>query len=257
MTHGMGAVPDVAPHACDSGHVCDSSSDLMKAVLDPSDTLANLILDVGRDDYYGHNGNWWDVKNSGLLYDLDQSLAPAPTIVNLTATDTAGIVRVDWAPSTAAQDVYYRIYDENGALTNGDEESSEILMPGAIGKVYSWTVRAANGAGFLSPPATIRFKNGYGIVDASGALIRDTVKPAGVGRVRVSASAAKVVLTWPKVADPLGLRGYRVTVPGFRPLVVAGTTTSLPNARVRSKTVAVAAVDEAGNVGPAATVHIR
>ena len=32
MTHGMGAVPTEAPHNCNSGHVCDSANDLMKAV---------------------------------------------------------------------------------------------------------------------------------------------------------------------------------------------------------------------------------
>ena len=35
------------------------------------------------------------------------------------------------------------------------------------------------------------------------------------------------MLRWAKVADPIGLRGYRVTVPGRPPLVVTGTTASL------------------------------
>ncbi len=83
MTHGMGAVPTEAPHSCSSGHVCDSPADLMKATLDQGDSLANLQLDVGRDDYYGHTGNWWDVRNSGLLSTCDRS---APAIANLTAT---------------------------------------------------------------------------------------------------------------------------------------------------------------------------
>ena len=59
------------------------------------------------------------------------------------------------------------------------------------------------GESFTSCPATLRFKVGYGIVDASGALVRDTVPPAAVGRVRVSVSGAKAVLRWSRVADPI------------------------------------------------------
>jgi hypothetical protein len=73
----------------------------------------------------------------------------------------------------------------------------------------------------------------------------------------VSVSGAKVVLRWPAVADPIGLRGYRVTAPGLKPVLVTGTSASLPRARVRGKTVSVAAVDRSGNVGPSATARPR
>ncbi|MDX6442883.1 MAG: hypothetical protein QOE43_2612 [Gaiellaceae bacterium] len=257
MTHGMGAVPSEAPHSCDSGHVCDSANDLMKAVFESEDTLANLQLDVGRDDYYRHSGNWWDVVNSGLLYDLDQSLAAAPDIVNFTATSNASFVRADWAPSTLQPGLYYRVYDENGKLTNEDQETTTITTSGTLGEIFTWTVRAATAGGFLSRPATLHFKVGYGTVDASGVLLRDTVRPAAVTRLRVSISGAKAVLRWSKVGDPIGLRGYRISGPGLRPLVVSGTTASFPRSRVRGKTVSVAAVDRSGNVGAAATARIR
>jgi hypothetical protein len=119
----------------------------------------------------------------------------------------------------------------------------------------TWTIRVVTGGGFLSSPATLHYKVGYGIVDASGALLRDTVRPGAVTHLRVSVSGAKVVLRWSKVADPIGLRGYRVAVPGLRPFVA--TTTSFPRARVRGKTVSVAAVDRSGNVGSAATARVR
>ena len=257
MTHGMGAVPTEAPHNCDSGHVCDSPDDLMKSVFGSGDSLANMMLDVGRDDYYAHPGTWWDVRNSGLLYDLDQSLAPAPTIVGLTATDTAGNVRVDWAPSTSQPDLYYHVYDENGKLTNADQETATLTSHGTLGQIFTWTIRAVNADGFLSPPATLHYKVGYGIVDASGTLLRDTVRPGAVTHLRASVSGPKVVLRWSTVADPIGLRGYRVTVTGQRPLVATGTTASFLRARVRGKTVSVAAVDRSGNVGPAATARLR
>jgi hypothetical protein len=229
----------------------------MKSLFESEDTLANLQLDVGRDDYYRHPGNWWDVVNSGLLYDLDESLTAAPDIVNFTATSVAGFVRADWAPSTLQPNLYYRVYDENGKLTNDDQETTTITTSGTLGEILTWTIRAATAGGFLSRPATLRFKVGYGIVDASGALLRDTVRPGSVTDLRVTVSGAKAVLRWPKVADPIGLRGYRVTVAGQRPLVVTGTTASLTRARVRGKTVSVAAVDRSGNVGAAATARIR
>jgi hypothetical protein len=257
MTHGMGAVPTEAPHSCNSGHVCDSSADLMKAIFASGDSLANMSLDVGRDDYYAHGPGWWDVRDSGLLYDLDLSLAPAPDIVRLTATDVAGVVRVNWATSPSQHDLYYRIYDENGKLTNENQKAPTFTTTGTLGQVFTWRIRAVNVGGFLSAPATLHYKVGYGIVDASGALLQDSVPPAAVTHLRATVSGAKVVLRWSAVADPIGLRGYRVTVPGLRPLVVAGTTASFLRAGVRGKTVSVAALDRSGNVGPAATARIH
>jgi len=259
MVHGMGAVQSPAPHSCDSGHVCDSPSDLLKAVSGPGDWLGSLTLDVGRDDYYGHSGNWWDVQDSQLLYRLDQSLVPPADIVGLTATgNVAGVVRVGWDSSARRpQDVGYRIYDGEGRLVTELQRSSTIVASGAVGSVLVRTIRAENDAGFLSRPATIRFKIGHGIVDAAGALLKDTVAPNGVGRLRASVSKSRVVLRWAAVADPIGLRGYRVTAAGLRPLLVATTTARLPLARVRGKVVSVAAVDRAGNVGRAASARVR
>ena len=257
MTHGMGAVPAEAPHSCESGHVCDSPNDLMKSLFESNDSLANLMLDVGRDDYYRHSGSWWDVVNSGLLYDLDRSLAAAPDIVNLTATNTASVVRVDWAPATFQSGLYYRLYDENGKLTNEDQETTTVTTSGTLGEIFTWTIRAVTGGGFLSRPATLHFKVGYGVVNASGVLLKDTVRPEAVTHLGMSISGVKAVLRWSKVSDPIGLRGYRVSAPGLRLVVVTGTTASLLRARVRGKTVSVAAVDPSGNVGPAATARIR
>lgn len=259
MTHGMGAVPDQAPHVCNGGHVCDSSVDLMKAVIGDGDTLATLQLDVGRDDYYGHAGTWWNVRDSGLLYDLDQSLAPAPEIAGLTATSVGSSVLVSWGITPAGGSVTYRIYDADGRLTSSDlgQEGTTIAASGQIGDTLTWTIRSYNDFGFLSHPATIHFKVGYGIVDASGALLTDTVKPGRVGTVRVAKrTKTAVVLRWAAVGDPIGLRGYRVSAPGMAPLVVKTPTATLPLARVRGKTVSVAAVDEAGNTGRPAAVRV-
>jgi hypothetical protein len=75
LIHNLGAVPDPAPNNCpppNDGHVCDSSSDVMYPYTSDSDTLDQAVLDVNRDDYYGHTGAWWDVRNSPWLAHLPQ-----------------------------------------------------------------------------------------------------------------------------------------------------------------------------------------
>lgn len=252
MTHGMGAVPSQAPHVCESSHVCDNPDDVMKALLRPGDSLNGVNLDAARDDYYGHSGNWWDVQDSGLLYKLDIAQDASLAIANLTATNDAGVVSVTWSVSPLTSGVRYRVYDETGAMIR-DDPSSTLETSGEVGQTLTWTLRAWNLGGFLSPPATIHFKVGYGIVDAAGTLVKDTVRPNQVERLRATRAPKKqVLLRWSPVTDPIGLKGYRVSAPGMKTIVVR---TASAKVNVHGKTVTVAAVDQAGNVGPAATVR--
>lgn len=68
MLHMIGVAPQGAPHACagDTGHICDGDTDLM-APSGNSPYLRDYALDVGRDDYYGHAGSWWDAQDSPWL----------------------------------------------------------------------------------------------------------------------------------------------------------------------------------------------
>jgi hypothetical protein len=79
LLHSLGTLPRGAPHPCrnDDGHPCDSRQDLMYPLL--SDHFANLQLDVGRDDYYGHTGNWLDIQDSRWLMRAD--VAPSALTV--------------------------------------------------------------------------------------------------------------------------------------------------------------------------------
>lgn len=73
LLHTLGAVPDAGPsHICpqSSGHVCDSESDIMYPYASGA-TLSSFVLDVGRDDYYGHTGAWPDAQDSLWLRHLD------------------------------------------------------------------------------------------------------------------------------------------------------------------------------------------
>ena len=54
LVHLFGAVPDCAPNSDGSGHVTDDARDILFA---GARDFNNLVLDAGRDDYFGTNGS--------------------------------------------------------------------------------------------------------------------------------------------------------------------------------------------------------
>ena len=74
IIHNLGAVTASAPHVCQIGHVCDAG-DVMTSG-GQADSLFAYAMDVGRDDYYGHPGSWWDVQDSAWLSHLDAPQFP-------------------------------------------------------------------------------------------------------------------------------------------------------------------------------------
>ncbi len=76
LIHSLGALTEPgAPNACplpDSGHVCDSESDILFPTASADTSLDNQVLDVGRDDYYDHQGGWLDIRDSPWLARLPQ-----------------------------------------------------------------------------------------------------------------------------------------------------------------------------------------
>jgi hypothetical protein len=109
----------------------------------------------------------------------------------------------------------------------------------------------------VGAPVTLRFEVGYGLVDASGVVTKDTVSPGAVGNLRQTRAGKSLVVRWAAVADPIGLRGYRVTAPGLTPLIVTSPTVTLPRAKVHGKKITVVAVDRAGNIGSGAAIVAR
>jgi hypothetical protein len=71
LLHQLGALPLGAPHPCprDDGHPCDNPIDIMYPRV--SAAFDQLALDVGRDDYYGHSGAWFDLQDSAWLARAD------------------------------------------------------------------------------------------------------------------------------------------------------------------------------------------
>ena len=116
-------------------------------------------------------------------------------------------------------------------------------------------MRAVDGVGRLSPVASVRFRDGVGMVNAAGRLVRDTVRPAAVARVAVRRTATAVVLSWPAVRDAGGIRSYRVRSAG-RTFLVRKPAVAISLSRLRTA-VTINPVDRAGNVGPATVVPLR
>jgi hypothetical protein len=80
--HTIGAVPRVAPNDCggdSSGHTCDDRTDIMYPSIG-GQPLSDKFLDPGRNDYYGHTGNWTDAQDSAWLVRLDAQLPLAVTV---------------------------------------------------------------------------------------------------------------------------------------------------------------------------------
>jgi len=254
LVHALGAVPRAAPSNCQSGHVCDNSSDLMTAVLTQT-TLESRLLDAGRNDYYGHPGTWPDVADSRFLDRLDSpdlaapSVPTAPTITS----DRSGVVRFSWSPSNDdVGPVAYRV--SRDGLFFEEVSSASARLEALIGSTSTFEVQAVDGVGRLSATVSLRFTVGLGIVDGNGRLVRDTVPPDPVTKVTVRKLAKRVVLTWAPARDGGGLLGYRVRV-GNRLLATAKETLSLLRSRVTGS-ITIVAVDQAGNAGPATRVPL-
>jgi hypothetical protein len=99
LIHDLGAVSPAAPNECpppDDGHVCDTSTDIMYPYTYDGETLDTALLDVGRDDYYGHSGSWWDVQDSPWLAHLPQFPLAA------TALGPGKVAGVPGAPACAS-----------------------------------------------------------------------------------------------------------------------------------------------------------
>ena len=253
LVHVLGAVPAGAPHLCEAGHVCDVPNDLLAAFLTGNELEAH-VLDGGRDDYYGHSGRWLDVQDSFFLERLDSpDRAPPSTPAGLNVKGpAAGAPRFTWSRSTDdVGPVSYRITRDDGFVETISAASTGLPLVGST--VIKLSVRAVDAVGHLSPPAEIFFKGGLGVVDAQGRLLRDTVLPPALGTVTVIRLTKRAaVVTWRGVRDAGGLRGYRIRI-GSRTVNVTRATITLDPSKLRGP-VTIAAVDRAGNLGPARTI---
>jgi Divergent InlB B-repeat domain len=130
LLHTFGAVPDEAPNGCE-GHVCDDSRDLMYASLG-DEPFEQKLLDIGRDDYYGHAALFDDSQDARWLVHLDRQV---PLRVNVTG------------PGRVSSDLPGLDCARNCTTTwNADTQLRLTASPGTKAKLVRWS-GACSGAG--------------------------------------------------------------------------------------------------------------
>ena len=204
LVHNLGAVPVGAPHRCPrhDGHVCDSGHDLMyrQAV----ESLVAETLDAGRDDYYGHHGGWWDVRDSPWLEHLPERTVKLVAVGSGAVRLAAGSGLSITCPCTVRL--------EDGTRATIRAESSSTF--GFLG----WKGGGCTGAGPTCRLVANRNLTVTAVFSADAFRVFVTVK--GKGRVtsdpRGIACPRRCTATFPASYDPIFLRaradrGYRFT----------------------------------------------
>ncbi|MBA2331392.1 MAG: hypothetical protein H0V94_01195 [Actinobacteria bacterium] len=130
LVHAIGGVPFGAPHRCaDSGHTCDNGVDLMHPSGFGDESIDGYVLDVGRDDYYGHSGGWIDVRDSLFLRRLDVPQQP----LTVALSDSVGGSKIQSdAPGIDCPTVCTIAWD-------GGERVTLEAIPGDDRRVVRWT----------------------------------------------------------------------------------------------------------------------
>ena len=260
LIHNLGALADEGPpNACADapGHPCDNPLDILAPTVESGGELAAAQLDAGRDDYYGHGGPWWDVRDSQYLERLDGSdRSPPAPLTGLTAAGPGGpAVELRWrASADDAGPVSYELWRDGVLVAIVPQTSFVDAVPPRV--THGYRIRARDAAGRLGGAQELRFTGGLGVVDAAGRLLRDTVAPSAPTALRGRVTPAALVLRWRAAVDAGGVRGYRLLRNGRLYREVATPTATIPRRSARG-TWTVRAVDRAGNVGPGELVRVR
>jgi hypothetical protein len=214
LLHALGALPAGAPHACpgDTGHPCDSSQD----VLYPYNSgvpLAQLLLDVGHDDYYAHSGSWPDIQDSPWLH-----LVASPQVPVTVTVAGAGSVSSD-LPG---------IFCSTACTTQWDGGTRIVLTPTPTAKTrfVRWS-GACSGA--VDCPLTL---GAAASVTATFGPLRVPVRigEAGKGRITCTPVCGRTF----EGGDPLVL--HAVPAKGWRFVRWSGDCSRVHSATCRPKT---------------------
>jgi hypothetical protein len=77
--HTLGAAAECAPHHFERGHVSGSNKDLLYRGAEYWDVGPNTLLDIDKDDYWGHGrSDCLDVSKSVFLDPLPADAVPPP-----------------------------------------------------------------------------------------------------------------------------------------------------------------------------------
>jgi hypothetical protein len=177
LLHNLGAVPEGAPHECptSSSHACDSTVDIMYPFISDGSTLDTVQLDVGHDDYYAHDGSWWDVQDSSWLTHLPQFP------FSLTVAGSGTLVAVSAGARLPCTTGCTGLALDNGASVSVTAVPAAGFAFSSWGGACSGTVRACTVAVGAATQATATFvKAALRVTVAVGGKGRVTSSPAGI-----------------------------------------------------------------------------
>jgi Divergent InlB B-repeat domain len=175
LIHAFGAVPPGDPHTCpgDTGHVCDSQSDILYPTTS-GEPLSSKVLDYNHDDYYGHSGTWPDIQDSPWLHRLDlpgEALGLTFSGVGEVKSDLPGL---DCTATCTTQ------WDQGSTVTL-------TAQPTATTRFVRWT-----GGCKGSAPCVVKLDQPLSVAATFGPLrIPLTVRVAGKGSVRCTPQCTK------------------------------------------------------------------
>jgi chitodextrinase len=196
---------------------------------------------------YDTAGNSTDSEPISITtLNADTTPPTAPTDL-LAAATSATSVGLTWTAATDDKGVTTYLVYRDGAQV-GTSTSTTYSDTGLTQLTpYTYTVYATDGAGNVGPAS-----------DPSTATTPDGTPPtAPASFTAVLTSPSQVNLTWTAATDNVGVTGYQLSRGGVQinqPTGLTFTDSGLTDGK--SYTYAIAAVDAAGNVGPATTVTI-
>lgn len=221
LIHALGAVPRGAPHECpppDDGHTCDNTRDVMYPYTDGT-LLSGLILDPGRDDYYGHSGSWPDIQDSPWLVQLDRQTplnlaisGPGRVVADVPGLDCTRTCTTAWNSGTRLE------------LTPTAGQGAKVVRWGGAckGAAECSLVTGENpSASILFAPSTYRLAvrvSGRGRVRSAGPAI------ACPGRCSASVSSFSPLRLTATATRGWRLRGWSGACRGTRPTCVLPMT---------------------------------
>jgi List-Bact-rpt repeat protein len=188
LLHLLGALPPGAPHPCpgDDGHPCDDERDLLWPNLVTS-SLDTTILDVGRDDYYGHSGPWFDLQDSAWLLLAQRQ-------VELTLLPVGrGAIRD--GPGLACEASCVSEWDVNSEVNLTAEPADGYLFRGWSGACIG-----------LTPDCAVRPAAATTVSAAFRLALQVTVAVAGRGSVTGSIPCVRTCRRTLASGDPVSLR---------------------------------------------------
>ena len=257
LIHNLGALDASGPpHACPTSpsHPCDSTADVLSPTGEYGRVLTELQLDIGRDDYYGHSGTWWDIQDSVFLEHVGQTLGRPTAPTGLGARNEGGAVSLTWQPASSTNgSITYRLY-RDGELV-GTTGLTSVRDDVTAASSHTWAIRAQDALGYYAPAAQLTYTLTTGAAAGSDGTKSDTapydIAPKRVTGLRARTTRTGIVLSWSPAKGPRPIAIYRVARNGtFFARVKRSTSLAVPTAKAKGTWV-VNAIDEGGFVSVA------